>query len=398
MRPADTTETALQLENSLLRQKIAELEAKLDPNAPSQPPLEKVNQLENHEIKRFGRQLILPEFGVDGGLGSPALLYLGAGGVGRLGIVDHDVVDISNLHRQVIHREVTQGVNKAVSAMMAVHGINPYCQVTPYPILLDSTNALDIIQQYDVVVDATDNVATRYLLNDACVLSGKPLVSGSALRLDGQLTVYNYNNGPCYRCLHPVPPPPETVTNCADGGVLGVANDSPSFLIFSGKYSPMFRTMKLRARKKDCIVCGDNPRIKELIDYVEFCGAGATDKGSSISLLKPSERISVMEYHTIVDKRTPHVLLDVRPPVQFGICSLPESLSIPLVDLESRITELKDKMTEKKTENVYVVCRLGNDSQLAVRLLQKNGVENARDIIGGLYKWATDVDESFPIY
>ncbi|KAJ8662138.1 hypothetical protein O0I10_001831 [Lichtheimia ornata] len=425
----------LEQENQRLRQRIAELESQLESKpVKQQHSFQQVDRLSNPEIRRFGRQLILPDFGIEGqlklrnssilvvgagGLGAPALLYLGAGGVGRLGIVDHDDVDVSNLHRQVIHKERTQGINKAVSAMMAVHEINPGCHVTPYPILLDSTNALDIIKQYDVVLDATDNVATRYLLNDACVLAGKPLVSGSALRMDGQLTVYNYNGGPCYRCLHPVPPPAETVTNCSDGGVLGVvpgvigtlqaleaikiitgsnANDPPSFLIFSGSYSPMFRTMKLRGKRKDCVVCGENPTITALIDYVQFCGAGANDKELSLSVLEPKERINVQQYNEVVNNNEAHVLLDVRAPVQFDICSLPGSLSIPLANLEKRISELKKDMEAKETDNVYVVCRLGNDSQLAVRLLQKHGITNARDISGGLYKWATDIDPNFPIY
>ncbi|KAI9278210.1 adenylyltransferase [Phascolomyces articulosus] len=419
-----------------LRQRVAELEAQLDQQQEANNvPLKKVDQLNNEEIRRFGRQLILPEFGPEaqlklrnssilvvgaGGLGAPAILYLGSGGVGRLGIVDHDEVDISNLHRQVIHREKTKGMNKAVSAMLAVHEIHPQCQVTPYPILLDSTNALSIIKQYDIVLDATDNVATRYLLNDACVLAGKPLVSGSALRMDGQLTVYNHNGGPCYRCIHPVPPPPETVTNCSDGGVLGVIpgvigvlqaleaikiasgltenQTSHGFLIFNGCYSPMFRSIKLRGKKKECLVCGENPKITELIDYVEFCGAGATDKEASLFVLKPEERIRVQEYKNVLENEENHLLLDVRSPVQYRICSLPNSISIPLDKLESQLPGLKEKIEKQNAENVYVVCRLGNDSQLAVQMLQKNGIMNVRDIAGGLYKWATDIDTSFPIY
>ncbi|KAI8141585.1 adenylyltransferase [Fennellomyces sp. T-0311] len=420
-----------------LRQRVSELEAQLAEQHEDRP-LEKQDRLNNDEIRRFGRQLILPEFGPTGkhtfsarksysilvvgagGLGAPAILYLGAGGVGRLGIVDHDEVDISNLHRQVIHRERTKGMNKAVSAMLAVHEIHPQCNVTPYPILLDSSNALSIIKQYDVVLDATDNVATRYLLNDACVLAGKPLVSGSALRMDGQLTVYNHNGGPCYRCLHPVPPPPETVTNCSDGGVLGVipgvigvlqaleaikiasglsdSETSHAFLIFNGCYTPMFRSIKLRSKKKDCIVCGDDPKITELIDYVEFCGAGATDKEASLSVLKSNERINVQEYRNVLENGERHLLLDVRTAVQFKICSLPNSVSIPLDRLESRLPGIKAQIEKEQIENVYVVCRLGNDSQLAVRILQKNGIANARDITGGLYKWATDIDATFPIY
>ncbi|KAI9488935.1 hypothetical protein BDB00DRAFT_771595 [Zychaea mexicana] len=425
-----------------LRERVSVLEAQLAKQQLQQQDraatFEIANQLNNEEIRRFGRQLILPEFGPAaqlklrnssilvvgaGGLGAPAILYLGAGGVGKLGIVDHDVVDISNLHRQVIHKERTQGMNKAVSAMLAVHEIHPHCHVTPYPILLDSSNALSIIKQYDVVLDATDNVATRYLLNDACVLAGKPLVSGSALRMDGQLTVYNHNGGPCYRCLHPVPPPPETVTNCSDGGVLGVIpgvigvlqaleaikiasgltqnESSHGLLVFNGCFSPMFRSIKLRGKKKECLVCGDNPTITELIDYVEFCGAGATDK-ASLYVLKPEERINVQQYKQVLESNERHLLLDVRSPVQFKICNLANSVSIPLDKLESQLAGIKEQIEKQKAKNgncaFYVVCRLGNDSQLAVRMLQKNGIANARDIAGGLYKWATDIDTTFPIY
>ncbi|OZJ05966.1 hypothetical protein BZG36_01257 [Bifiguratus adelaidae] len=234
---------ALLEENEQLKRRIRELEgiqqhpdiSNHDQNI-APPPLS-VPKLSNGEILRYGRQLILPNFGPKGqlklrnasiliagagGLGSPAALYLGASGLGRLGIIDHDTVDTSNLHRQVIHTEDRVGVNKAESAKMAIKQINSLCEVVAYDLLLDSSNALNIIRNYDVVIDATDNAATRYLLNDACVLAGKPLVSGSALRLDGQLTIYNYRGGPCYRCLYPTPPPPETVTNCADGGVLGI--------------------------------------------------------------------------------------------------------------------------------------------------------------------------------
>ncbi|KAG0189923.1 Molybdenum cofactor synthesis protein 3 [Apophysomyces sp. BC1034] len=423
-----STTNPLAEENERLRQRIAELEAKLAaPEIPTDPalkPFEKVDQLTNAEIRRYGRQLILPHYGKAvgaGGLGAPAALFLGAGGVGRLGIVDHDTVDISNLHRQVIHTEMRQGINKAVSAMTGVHAINPQCEVVPYAVSLDSSNALDIIRQYDIVLDCTDNIATRYLLSDACVLSGKPLVSGSALRFDGQLTIYNYNGGPCFRCLHPVPPPADTVGRCSDSGVLGVIpgvigtlqaleaiktaiganiNDPPTMLIFSGFNSHLFRTMKLRGKKNGCAACGENPTITELIDYVQFCGSEAADHALDLSVLAPNERIGVKEYRTLIEQDKSHILVDVRPDVQFDICSLPNSLNIPLDELEKRIGELKDKMDRENltSDDVYTVCRLGNDSQLAVRMLEKHGIKGTRDIVGGLNKWSTDVDEMFPIY
>ncbi|KAI8373229.1 adenylyltransferase [Radiomyces spectabilis] len=429
----------LQEENHRLRQRIQELESQLaEPKVETDnvPPFQQVDKLSNAEIRRFGRQLILPHFGKAaqlklrntsilvvgaGGLGSPACLYLGAGGVGRLGIVDHDTVDISNLHRQVIHTQNRRGMNKAVSAMMSVHAIYPDCEVIPYTFSLDSSNALDIIKQYDIVVDATDNVATRYLLSDACVIAKKPLVSGSALRYDGQLTIYNYNNGPCYRCLHPVPPPADSVSKCSDTGVLGVVpgvigtlealeaikiaiganeNEAPSFLIFSALSSPTFRTMRLRNRKKDCEACGDTPTITKLIDYVQFCGASASDQNLATRLLKPHKRVSCKDYNAVLTSGKPHLLLDVRPEIQYDICALPNSWNIPIDQLQKQIDKVQSKMQENtiSPDDVFIVCRLGNDSQLAVRMLEDRGIKGCRDIIGGLFQWSTDVDASFPVY
>ncbi|CAO3649963.1 unnamed protein product [Mucor hiemalis] len=431
----------LQQENELLRKKIAELEAKeKTPVGLTETDVtstfERVSKLTNEEIYRFGRQMVNPGFGLEsqlklrtksflivgaGGLGSPASLYLGAGGVGRLGIVDNDTVDTNNLHRQVIHTEARKGVNKAVSAAIAVKAIYPEVDVIPYAYTLDRTNALDLIKQYDIIIDATDNIATRYLLSDACVLAGKPIVSGSALRNDGQLTVYNYKNGPCFRCLHPVPPPASTVGKCVDNGVLGVvpgvigtlealeaikvaldapALNEPSFLIFSAMSNPMFRTMKLRKKKKDCAICGENPTMTELIDYVQFCNGAADDKTVDEMILQPHERITVQQYNEVVKAGENHLLIDVRPDVQFGICSLPNSMHIPIDELEKRMEEVETTMREKNLngENIFVVCRLGNDSQLAVRMLEAKGINKSRDIIGGLLRWSTKVDESFPIY
>ncbi|KAG1520751.1 hypothetical protein G6F52_007371 [Rhizopus delemar] len=376
----------LEKENELLRKRVAELEAKLKERTPEAllsdqqaSSFEKVDKLTNQEIFRFGRQLVTPKFGYEaqlklrnksflivgaGGLGAPAALYLGAGGVGRLGIVDHDVVDINNLHRQVIHTEARRGVNKAVSAATTV-------------------------KSYDIIIDATDNIATRYLLSDAGVLAGKPVVSGSALRTDGQLTIYNYNNGPCFRCLHPTPPPAAAVGRCVDNGVLGVvpgiigilqaleaikvaigsaALSDPSFLIFSAMSNPMFRTMRLRQKKKDCAVCGENPTITELIDYVQFCQGQANDDIVDEVILKREERIDVDEYNEIIEKGKPHLLVDVRPKIQYDICHLPNSLHIPIEELPKEMHKVKEAMKEQNVtdKDVFVVCRLGNDSQIAV--------------------------------
>ncbi|KAL9541874.1 hypothetical protein MBANPS3_008888 [Mucor bainieri] len=381
--------TELEKENAQLRQRIAELEGQQQIPVAYSPedttaPFEKVEKLTNEEIFRFGRQLVTPGFGYEsqlklrnttflvvgaGGLGSPATLYLGAAGVGRLGIVDHDTVDTNNLHRQVIHTQARRGVNKAVSAAMSIKAVYPDADVIPYAYTLDRTNALDLIKQYDIIIDATDNIATRYLLSDAGVLAGKPVVSGSALRNDGQLTVYNHNGSPCFRCLHPVPPPASTVGKCVDNGVLGVVPgvigtlealeaikvalntpslDQPSFLIFSGMSNPMFRTMKLRSKKKDCAICGEHPTMTELIDYVQFCNGAANDKTVDEAILQADERISVQQYNDIIHQNQEHLLIDVRPKIQFGICSLPNSVNIPIDELDKHLDQIQQQQQDKE--------------------------------------------------
>ncbi|KAK9763564.1 hypothetical protein K7432_009631 [Basidiobolus ranarum] len=421
----------LRRELEMLKQELTLLKEQKETTKSDNSKAHEFDGLTNPEILRYGRQLILPSIGIQGqtklkkasvlvvgagGLGSPCILYLSAAGVGRLGIVDHDVVDETNLHRQIIHDESREGTSKAFSAKTSANKLNSFCQVEVYDTLFNSTNALEIIQQYDVVVDCTDNVATRYLINDACVLAGKPLVSGSSVRMDGQLTIYNFNGGPCYRCLFPTPPPPESVTNCSDGGVLGVVpgvigclealetikiitglNDDykPSLLIFSASHAPPFRSIKLRGRKSDCAVCGDNPTVTGLIDYVQFCGSSAIDKTPALNLLDSSERITCKEYSQIVNEKQPHLILDCRDKVQFDICSLPNSKHIPLTQLEKKIDELNEY---DRNAPVYIVCRRGQDSQVAVRVLQNHGWTNAKDIIGGLQSWTKDVDPTFPLY
>ncbi|CAG5133567.1 unnamed protein product [Candidula unifasciata] len=390
-------------------------------------------RLSNADISRYSRQLILPEFGVTGqiklksssvlvvgagGLGCPAAIYLAAAGVGKLGVVDYDEVELSNLHRQILHTVDRVGVSKSLSVAQSCFRLNPSVLYIPYQLQLNSTNALDIIKSYDVVVDATDNVATRYLLNDACVLANKPLVSGSALRFEGQ------------------PPPPETVTNCSEGGVLGVvpgiigslqaleaikiaSGMEPSFcqrlLLFDG-LDGTFRNIKLRSRSKSCSVCGEKPTILKLIDYEQFCGAGATDKNPDLHVLSDSSRISAKEYASMLNDRVPHVLLDVRPAVELDICKLPHpALNIPfplfnknISQVASQIMQVVNDQCHSTTEQpdgstiqVVCVCRRGNDSQLAVDLLQKKllstGV-NLVDIRGGLYSWTKQVDADFPTY
>ncbi|XP_060086770.1 adenylyltransferase and sulfurtransferase MOCS3 [Heteronotia binoei] len=412
-------------------------------------PLPLRTELSRLEIERYSRQLVLPETGVRGqlllsacsvlvvgcgGLGCPLAQYLAAAGVGRLGLVDHDVVELNNLHRQVLHRESRLGRSKAGSAAAALRELNSTVECVPYELALSRDTALELVRAYDVVADCSDNVPTRYLVNDACVLAGKPLVSASALRLEGQLVVYGYRGGPCYRCLFPKPPPPETVTNCADGGVLGVVpgilgslqalevlkiaagigtSFSQAMLIFDA-LEGSFRRIKLRPRNPNCAVCGDNPFVTALQDYELFCGSSATDKCRMLCLLKNEERVSVEEYKKILDSKVPHILVDVRPPVEVDICRLPQAVFVPLSKLQEkdegclkclvqRICEARQLSNEDTAFPVYVVCKLGNDSQKAVKILQGLsypglGLISAKDIKGGLTAWATKINPEFPQY
>lgn len=360
-----------------------------------------------------------------GGLGCPSATYLTGAGVGHIGLVDYDRVETNNLHRQLLHAEYSVGERKAYSAADSLKRLNSSLQVLAYDIQLDSSNALGLIKDYDVVIDATDNVATRYLLSDACVLANRPLVSGSALQMEGQLTVYHYNGGPCYRCLFPVPPPPETVTNCGDGGVLGAIPGvigvlqaletvkillghsgvlSKKLLLFDGSDSK-FRNISLRDRNPSCAVCGDQPSTTALIDYEQFCGSKANDKDTSLHLLAETDRISVTSYND--NRAGPHVLIDVRSPMEFEICHIPDSLNVPLKDLstEPAVKKLRDVVTNQHSDDkefpVYVVCRRGNDSQKGVLALQKSLSDlnvSVKDIIGGLHRWAQDIDPTFPVY
>nr|XP_046268360.1 adenylyltransferase and sulfurtransferase MOCS3 [Scatophagus argus] len=412
-------------------------------------PLRAKAALSNEDIMRYSRQLLLPELGVQGqlnlsktsvlivgcgGLGCPLAQYLAAAGIGRLGLLDYDEVELSNLHRQVLHGEENQGQAKALSAAKAVKRLNSTVECIPYHLQLSPENALELIQQYDIVADCSDNVPTRYLVNDACVLSGKPLVSASALRMEGQLTVYNYRGGPCYRCLYPVPPPPETVTNCSDGGVLGVvpgimgcfqalevlkiasgqgSSCGQQLLMFDAQ-DAKFRSIKLRPMQAGCAVCGENPSVTQLVDYEAFCGTAATDKCRKLNLLSRDQRVTVQDYKSILDNAEPHLLLDVRPLVEVDMCHLPFSLNIPLSSLEERksehirllqqrIGQLKQQMADGCRPSVFVICKLGNDSQKAVRVMEKmSGSEvdsiTVKDICGGLMAWAKRIDPTFPQY
>nr|CAB3263898.1 adenylyltransferase and sulfurtransferase MOCS3-like [Phallusia mammillata] len=423
-------------------------------------------QFEQEDISRYSRQLILPEIGIvgqaalqassvlvvgAGGLGCPAIQYLAAAGCGKIGVVDYDEVETSNLHRQVLHTEsgAKSHAQKASSAGAAVNKLNSKVSVVEHVVEINRDNAAHIVEQYDVVLDATDNLVTRYLLNDVCVLLNKPLISGSALRWEGQLTIYNFKSldetSPCYRCLYPKPAPAETVTNCSDGGVIGVVPGiigciqaleaikiilkiPPAYckklLIFDG-LSGSFRSIKLRAAQPDCTVCGTVPTIslKSLPDYEMFCGSSANDKCISVRILPKERRISALTYQTTYfNKPKTHVLLDVRESVELQICSLPNAVNISLKVLDyckTKIQNNKEKLSsfgtslhplEKALQNtrdknnlkvvpIVVVCRLGNDSQKAVDFLDKciefESPVQVCDMAGGLMDWANTVDKSF---
>ncbi|KAM8775414.1 adenylyltransferase and sulfurtransferase MOCS3 [Rhynchonycteris naso] len=413
-------------------------------------PLPPKAALSRDEILRYSRQLVLPELGVQGqlrlatasvlvvgcgGLGCPLAQYLAAAGIGRLGLVDYDVVEMSNLARQVLHGEALAGQAKVFSAAASLRGLNSAVECVPYAQALTPATALDLVRRYDVVADCSDNVPTRYLVNDACVIAGRPLVSASALRFEGQITVYHYDGGPCYRCVFPQPPPAETVTNCADGGVLGVVTGvlgclqalevlkiaaglgpsySGSLLLFDALWG-RFRYIQLRSRRLDCAACGERPTVTDLLDYEAFCGSSATDKCRSLQLLSPEERVSVTDYKRLLDSGSPHLLLDVRPQVEVDICRLPHALHIPLKHLGRKDAESlkllgeaiqkgKQDMQEGAALPIYVICKLGNDSQKAVKILQtltdipELGSLTVQDVVGGLMAWAAKIDGTFPQY
>ncbi|KAG8040501.1 hypothetical protein G9C98_002497 [Cotesia typhae] len=344
----------------------------------------------------------------------------------RIGIIDYDDIELTNLHRQLLFTINDIGQAKVNAAAEHLSKLNNNVKIIPYKIQVNSKNIIEIIKEYDVIIDATDNVPTRYLINDACVLINKPLISGSALKLEGQLTVYNYN-GPCYRCVFPKPPPPETVTNCGDGGVLGAAVGiigvlqalealkiilkipgvlSGRLMLFDG-LEMTFRTVKLRGKSSSCAICGDNSSIKKLIDYEQFCNSRANDKNPNLSLLNNDERITVEEYRDIKNLSKPHLLIDVRSYEEFQICHLDNATNIPFTDIKSKggLQVAKNIVDKKLKENnnaqVYIVCRRGNDSQRAVKLLKESlgdQTDRIKDIIGGIHAWTHKIDPKFPIY
>ncbi|XP_065025438.1 adenylyltransferase and sulfurtransferase MOCS3-2-like isoform X1 [Musa acuminata AAA Group] len=402
-----------------------------------------ISGLSPEMIHRYSRHLLLPDFGVEGqlklskssilvvgagGLGSPVAMYLAACGVGCLGIVDSDIVELNNLHRQIIHTEAYVGQSKVKSAASSCHAINSSVKLVEHREALQAVNALDIVSKYDIVVDATDNLPSRYMISDCCVLLDKPLVSGAALGLEGQLTVYNYNGGPCYRCLFPTPPPSAACQRCSDSGVLGVVPGvigclqaleaikvasavgeplSGRMLLFDA-LSSRTRTVKIRGRSPACLICGENAAFTrekfQSFDYENFTQSPMSDKSSEkLNLIPESSRITGKEYNEIVNTGEPHVLVDVRPIHHFKIAAIPKSMNIPLSNLEDKLSTIDSALKQAaqdsgKCASLFVVCRRGNDSQRAVDYLSKNGFPSAKDIVGGLQSWSQDVDHTFPSY
>ncbi len=379
-------------------------------------------QLSKDEILRYSRHLIMPEVGMDGqlklkqakvlcigagGLGSPLALYLAAAGVGKLGIVDFDVVDFTNLQRQVIHDTDDVGRHKLQSAKETLADINPNVEVVGYETRLTSENALELFKDYDVIADGTDNFPTRYLVNDACVLLGKPNVYASIFRFEGQASVFYANEGPCYRCLYPEPPPPGLVPSCAEGGVLGVLpgimgsiQALETIKMILGKGRPLigrlllfdalnlkFRELKLR-KNPDCPVCGLHPTVTKLIDYEQFCGIRGEEHVETTSV----PEVTPVEVKKWMDEKKEFVLVDVREPHEFQICRIPGSVLIPLGDVPKRMNELNS------ADEIVVHCRSGMRSARAVELLIKSGFRKIHNLKGGVLAWSDQVDPSMPKY
>ncbi len=379
----------------------------------------------NDEIARYSRHLIMPEVTLEGqkrlkaasilcigtgGLGSPIALYLAAAGIGRLGLVDYDIVDFSNLQRQVIHGTKDVGRKKLNSARDRIRDINPNVQVELHDALFTSQNAAALVANYDLVIDGTDNFPTRYLSNDICVFLRKPNVYGSIFRFEGQCTVFApHLGGPCYRCMFPEPPPPGMVPSCAEGGVLGVlpgvigvmqAIEAVKLIVGIGEpligrlihfdaLKMKFREFKLR-RDPKCPVCGPNPTITELIDYEQFCGIPQAQQAEAEEADVPL--LTVKELKSRIDKNEKFVLLDVREPYEFEICRIPGSRLIPLGELPSRLSELDS------ADEIIIHCKSGVRSAKALRLLQKAGFNRLRNVEGGILAWAEEVDPALPKY
>ena len=385
--------------------------------------------LSNNEIARYSRHLLLPEVGMEGqqklkaakvlcvgtgGLGAPLAFYLAAAGIGTLGLVDFDVVDESNLQRQIIHSTADVGRPKIDSAADKLHALNPHMKIVKHETMLTSQNALDIIKDYDIVADGTDNFPTRYLVNDACVLSGnKPNAYASIFRFEGQASVFATKDGPCYRCLYPEPPPPGLVPSCAEGGVLGIlpgllgviqATEVIKLILGKGEsligrlllvdsLGMRFRELKLR-KNPDCPVCGKNPTVTKLIDYQQFCGIAPEPKAASVNgtpVQNGIPQITAVELKKRLDNKDDIFVLDVREPYEYQIANIGGNL-IPLGELPQRLGELD------KNREIIAHCRSGGRSQKAAELLAQNGFKNVWNMAGGITAWSNDVDPKVPKY
>jgi adenylyltransferase/sulfurtransferase len=395
-------------------------------------------KLTNEEIARYSRHLILPEVGMEGqqklkaarvlcvgtgGLGAPLALYLTAAGVGTIGLIDFDVVDESNLQRQIIHSQSTVGKLKVDSAELMLKGLNKNVNIVKHNTMLTSANALEIFKDYDVIADGTDNFQTRYLVNDACVLTGKPNAYGSIFRFEGQASVFATEEGPCYRCLYPEPPPPGLVPSCAEGGVLGilpglvgVIQATEVIKLILGIGEPLigrlllvdalgmgFRTLKLR-KNPDCPACGTHPTVTELIDYDQFCGIEkpttvgplevARDKAvANAAIVDGIPQVTVETLKKKLDNKEKIFVLDVREPHEYPIANLGAPL-IPVGSIESRINEL----AEHKNDEIIIHCRSGARSQKAALALKAAGFTNVSNLTGGILAWAEKIDPSMPKY
>lgn len=381
-------------------------------------------ELTNEEIRRYSRHLILPEVGLAGqrkirntsvlcigagGLGSPIAMYLAAAGIGRIGIVDFDVVDYSNLQRQILHTDGDVGRSKAESAKVTIQGINPNVQVDLYNTRISSENALDLVRPYDIVVDGTDNFPTRYLTNDACVLLKKPNVYGSIFRFEGQASVFApHLGGPCYRCLYPEPPPPGMVPSCAEGGVLGVlpgiigciqateilklaigrGSSLTGRLMLFNALDMKFRELKLR-RDPKCPICGDHPTIKELIDYEQFCGIVP----ETVAPGGNPDEVSVQDMKRVLGDKSSNIrVIDVREPDEYQIAHVAGVPLFPLSTLPQRFTELDPN------QQIYIHCKAGKRSMKALEFLRQQGFKYLKSVKGGIDAWSDEIDSSVPKY
>jgi len=391
----------------------------------SLPPLvEPAAELSVQEIRRYSRHLIIPDVATTGqkrlknarvlcvgagGLGSPALMYLAAAGVGTLGVVDFDTVDESNLQRQVIHGQSDIGRSKAESAAASIREINPLVNVVIHNVALDRDNVFEIFGQYDLIVDGTDNFATRYMVNDACVLLGKPYVWGSIYRFDGQASVFWASHGPCYRCLYPEPPPPGMVPSCAEGGVLGVLCASVGSIqvteaikLLTGIGEPLlgrlmvydalemsYRSIKVR-KDPDCAICGENPTVTELIDYDDFCGTISAEAAEAAA----DATITVTELADWQASGKDFLLVDVREPAEFEIVRIPGAVLIP----KGEIMSGEALASLPQDRQIVLHCKTGVRSAEALAALKAAGFRDAVHVHGGVVAWVKQIDPSLPVY